>query len=69
MSRHKDINISDNIYRYIMEMEWQKTGRHALQRALRASPGQILARHTPQCLNGSAAADYTIWTKKPNYDS
>ena len=43
-----------------MEMEWQKTGRHALQRASRASPGQILAKHTPQCLNGSAAADYTI---------
>jgi len=64
MSRHKDINISDNIYRYIMEMEWQKTGRHALQRASRASPGQIL-----ECLNGSAAADYTIWTKKQNYDS
>ena len=30
---------------------------HAVQRVSRASPGQILVRHTPQCLSGSTAPD------------
>jgi len=54
--------ISDNIYLYIiMEMEWQKLVRHALQHASRASTGQILVRHAHKCFNGSAAPVMCEW--------